>query len=182
LLVSSTVREHQAFTVKLVYAQGFGPPGQWRITLDRVACGPAPFRPAIIGWDEASMGQPYSMPAPSPGMKFCLVKFSAANLSTNNQNWQAAQDATLNVGQDAYAAYLAPGMSEDPAQAYQNWADHHGVADTAFSVNPRISGVDYAVYEIPSSTRPTSVSVDASSGSQGPVVLVTTPDTSQKQG
>jgi hypothetical protein len=182
LVVSSTVREHQPVTVKLVYAQGSGPPATWRVTLDSITCGPTPFRPAVIRSDEASMGEPYSMPTPSSGTKFCLVEFSASNLSTSNQNWQAAQETTLNVAQDTYAPYQAPGTNEDPASAYQNWADHHGVTDTAFGVNPGISGVDYAVYEISSSARPTSVSVDASAYSQGPVALITLPGTSQKQG
>jgi hypothetical protein len=175
LRVSSTVSGNQPFTVKLVYAQGYGQ-ALWRISLRSVTCGAASFKPSIIRQDEASMGEPYAMPSPSASMKFCLVRFNAANLSTSNQNWQASQEATLNAGQDAYSSYTNNNDTQsDPMQAYQNWANQHGVTDTAFGANPGISGVDYAVYEIPARAQPTSVSVLASAYASGPVVLIVLP-------
>lgn len=79
---------------------------------------------------------------------------------------------------NAYSYYTSPGTGEDPGQAYMQEAQPHGQTSD-FGINPGVSAVSWAVYELPAAARPTSVSVpDGTSlqefgGSQQ--VLVTLP-------
>lgn len=86
--VVQTVREHQPFTLSY---QENNLPTQWRVTLDSIACGTAPFSPAVIRADETSTGQSYAMPTAPAGQQFCLIKFSVTNESHSNQPWGATE-------------------------------------------------------------------------------------------
>jgi hypothetical protein len=92
------------------------------------------------------------------------------NLSTSNQPW-SADEATVNVGQDAYQSDLT-GPGYDAEQAYmQNAQPHYQTAD--FGINSRVSAVSWAVYEVPAQATVTSVGVP--DGQAADVVITVRP-------
>ena len=178
LPVARTVNESQPFTVTYDYSTGST--ARWRITFDGLTCGSgAIFDPKVLAASAASMGEQPTVPRPqAAGLKFCLLKFSVVNESDSNQNWQVSDEATVNEGQDAYTDTASQdptdnttGTGWDAEQAYIQEAQPH--ADTSdFGLQPGASGVSWAVYEIPTGAKVTSVSVEASAYSGGAVVLI----------
>ena len=174
LPVAQTVREGQPFTVTYDYSTGTT--ATWKLTLDTITCGSGSiFDPKVLAADAASVGEPPpATPQPEAGMKFCLVKFSDTNESISNQNWQASSEATVNVGPDAYQSD-SNGPGYDAEQAYMQEAQPHSQTSD-FGINPGVSAVSWAVYEIPAGAKATSVSVEASAYSGGPQVLILAPE------
>jgi hypothetical protein len=154
VVVSQTVRAGQPFRMSYIENDV---QTTWRVTLDAATCGSGRiFSQKVLAAYYADEGQATVTPTPEPGMKFCLVKFSVTNLSGSNQPW-SANDATINVGMNAYQ-WDNTGPGGDPAQAYmQNAQPHYQTAD--FGINPGLSAVSWAVYEIPTQATVTSVGV-----------------------
>lgn len=149
-----TVRPGQPF--ELSYTENGGP-AQWQVTLDSIACGgPTIFEQKILSAYYSDEGQPLTIPQPDPGMQFCLVKFNVTNEGNSNQPWSAS-DATVNVGMKAYSDQ-GSGPGSDAESAYMQNAQPHGQTSD-FGINPGVSGVSWAVFEIPAGAHATSVSV-----------------------
>jgi hypothetical protein len=180
LPVTQTVREGQPFTVTYQFSTGGS--ATWKISLDSARCGTgAIFDPGIMAAYAASIGDTLAVPQPHAGMQFCLVKFSGVNESTSQQNWQASLEATLNVGMNAYTdtAEQDPtdhvtGTGWDAQNAYQDYAQPQG-EDSDFGINPGVSAVSWAVFEVPQAAKVTSVSAQASAYTTGPQVVITLP-------
>jgi hypothetical protein len=149
--VVRTAREGHPF--RLSYEQN-GAPTSWQITLDSVTCGDGTiFSAKVLAAAAESTGQSApATPEPEQGQQFCLVKYGVTNDSTSNQPWQA-NGSTLNVGMNAYqAAQSGPGsdVELDYTQDAQPGSD-----TSDFGINPGVSAVSWAVFEIPA-RRPSS--------------------------
>lgn len=168
--VAQTVREGQPFTVSYQYSTGGS--ATWKITLDSITCGSGGiFDPKVLAADAASTGQPPpATPQPAAGMQFCLVRFADINESESNQNWQASSETTADVGMDAYQSD-SNGPGYDAEEAYMQEAQPHSQTSD-FGINPGVSAVSWAVFEVPAGAKVSSVSVQASAYSGGPQVLV----------
>lgn len=174
------MREGQPFTVTYQFSTGGS--ATWKITLDSARCGTgAIFDPGIMAANAASIGDTLAVPQPHAGVQFCLVKFADVNESTSQQNWQASLEATVNVGQDAYAdngdqdpALHSTSTGSDAQNAYQDYAQPQG-EDSDFGINPGVSAVSWAVFEVPQAAKVTSVSAQASAYTTGPQVVITLP-------
>ena len=155
--VMQTVREGQSFTLTGLENNL---PSSWRVTLASIRCGSgAIFDPKVIAAGQQNANGSAN-PQPPAGMKFCLVKFAVVNQGHSNQPWSADQ-ATVNVGQDAYQ-YDNGSPGFDVAQDYWNYAQPQS-QDSDFGLQPGASGVSWAVYSIPQAAKVTSVSVPAGS-------------------
>jgi hypothetical protein len=155
--VVQTAREGQRF--RLSYEQN-GVPTSWQVTLDSVTCGDGTiFSAKVLAAAAESTGQsPPATPKPDQGQQFCLVKYDVTNDSTSNQPWDA-NDSTLNVGLNAYQS-ASSGAGADVQQDYMQNAQP--ASDTSdFGINPGVSAVSWAVFEIPVSAKVTSTSVPA---------------------
>jgi hypothetical protein len=181
--VAQTVREGQPFTVSFDYAAGYGS-ASWKLTLASVRCGSGTiFDPKVIAAGDESTGETPVAHRPHPGNKFCLVKFSDTNESHSNQNWQASQEVSVNVGMNAYQDNAVQdgtgtGTGLDAEQSYMQEAQPHSQTSD-FGINPGVSGVSWAVFEVPQAAKVTSVSVEASASSAGPQVVITLAGTPQ---
>jgi hypothetical protein len=158
--VMLTVRQGQPFT--LSYTEN-NVPVSWQVALDSITCGGGGiFSRKVLAASDASTGEPLVIPKPDQGQKFCLVKFSVTNDGHSDQPW-SANDATVNIGMNAYSDNAAqggtgPGTAWDAEQAYMQSAQPHG--ETAdFGINPGVHAVSWAVFEIPAQDQPTSVGV-----------------------
>ena len=172
--VAQTARQGQPFTVTYDYAAGYGS-ASWKVTLVSITCGSGTiFDPKVLAADAASTGQPPPpTPQPDAGMKFCLVKFADTNESTSQQNWQANGESTVNVGMDAYRSVQVNGPGYDAQEAYMQEAQPASQTSD-FGINPRVSAVSWAVFEVPAGAKVTSVSVEATAYSSGAQVVVIT--------
>ena len=169
VVVSQTVRAGQPF--KMSYIEN-DVQTTWRVTLDSTTCGSGGiFSQKVLAAYYADEGQATVTPTPEPGMKFCLVKFSVTNLSGSNQPW-SANGATVNVGMNAYQSDIT-GPGSDPEGAYTGYAQPaYQTAD--YGINPGVSAMSWAVYEIPTQATATSVGVpdgQTADGSQQQVLV-----------
>jgi hypothetical protein len=154
--IIQTTREGQRF--QLSYQEN-GVPTTWQVTLDRVTCGGGEiFSSKVLVADAASAGEVATTPKPAPRGQFCLAKFSVTNNSDSNQPW-SADEATVNIEMDANQSDMT-GSGYDAEQAYTQEAQP-SYQTSDFGLNPRTSGVSWAVYQIPAGTHPTSVSIPA---------------------
>jgi hypothetical protein len=150
--VAQTVRIGQPFDVTYSYSSGGS--AAWRMTLQSVKCGGSAFDPKIIASYYTSQGQSVVMPKPDPGKEFCLVKFSVTNEAHANDVWSVQQEATLNVGQDAYSDESITGPGTDAMSAY-----NASQPNSQYGLDPHATGPAWGVFEIPAGSQPTSVSV-----------------------
>lgn len=149
--IAKTVQKGQQFEVSYTYPVDSST-GKWRLTLSEVRCGgPQIFDQKILAAGSASV------PHPDNGMQFCLVKFAPViNESNSNKAWTAS-NSSLNVGMRAYESSV-PGPAYEAESAYQS----HGappLKDSTYGLNPGVSGVSWALFQIPAGATPTSMSV-----------------------
>lgn len=138
------------------------------VTVDSVTCGALDARIMTAFFD--SIGEPPTPPPPQPGHQWCVLQVHALNTGHVNDAWFVGGSAVLGAGQDSYKAdTTSDGFTI--GQAYEN--SNHGKGPEN-GLNPHESGPDWAAYQLPTGTVPSSVTVANGDLGFGPGSVVVT--------